>query len=113
MTDIPRTVKYEFLLILFGLLLIGWVIYTTYFVTLPQKDLSVISSIGIIIGFFLILNGVSTMGDEAEIDLDTKESEYFVKRQATLETLKNKGVITSDEYTRLIREVKKKIIKND
>lgn len=104
--EIPSRIRYDFLLVLLGFLL---VIFPLVSPLLGIGNLDTLPSIiTLIAGVFLMIQGIGLIRDDYYLDMELKELEYARKKVKYIEFFESKGVITKkskDGHEKDIKEI--------
>lgn len=100
-TEIPRTIRYDFLLVLLG---IGLII-TPFYLDLLESQ-SIISFTFLIVGFILVFIGLEYIRYDYELKMDLKELEYISSKYAHIKNLENKKLLNKKNKENMIKKLK-------
>ncbi len=100
----PKTVKFDFLLVIFGLTLLSSIVY------IGLNKLPLILNLFLVaVSFLLFLIGLDYMRDDFLLDFQIKQLTYFKERYQVISTLRDFNLLSSKKYDVLVSSLKNDI----
>ena len=103
MAEIPKYIKYDFLMTLLGLLCIGSAWYYTAVIKLPTESTSILW----IIGGVFVLFGFIEMQNNYQDEQDLKQLNLILDKKEAFDKILNQGIISQKKEKNFINYLKK------